>query len=225
MSLNLLLDSANIKQWDHFYKLGIFKGITTNPSLLKDSSLKCDITNLKRLSQYAEELGCESLHLQAWGQSTKELITCGKKIGAIRGQNTQIYVKVPITENGTKAAIELIKEGIKITFTACFSAPQILIAESIGAKYIAPYLGRIEDSKGQGLSEIVSMQKALKETNSCCKLLVASIREIDDIIYLASKGIDTFTLNTEIAKKLFEIKETNLASSKFEKDANLIIDK
>ena len=63
------------------------------------------------------------------------------------------------------------------------------------------------------------MQKIVKETNSNCKILVASIRDVKEIISLASKGIEAFTINSQIAEQLIECNETSNASITFAKDA------
>ena len=50
------------------------------------------------------------------------------------------------------------------------------------------------------------MQKILEESGSKCKILVASIRESHEIIELASIGITTFTINSELAEELLKCK-------------------
>ena len=52
-------------------------------------------------------------------------------------------MKVPNTKEGAKAARILINKKVSITFTACFELKQVLLADIIGANYIAPYLNRI----------------------------------------------------------------------------------
>ena len=77
MSLNLLLDNANPIIWDEWRTLGIFKGITTNPTLLKEVEQPSTISNLKKLTHKAQRMGYKEIHLQAWGKSLKDLVKCG----------------------------------------------------------------------------------------------------------------------------------------------------
>ena len=221
MALKLFLDSAELRVWQKWNKLGIFHGITTNPTLLNKAGWASNQETLEKITNQVDFLGYKSIHLQAWGKTTKEIIECAEKIFSIETKITKIFIKIPITKSGTEAAMHLIKEDIPITFTACYDARQILIAESLGAKYIAPYLGRMNDSGIDGYKEIVLMQEILKNTNSKCELLVASIRDTREVINLASKGINTFTLNSNISDSFYEVNQTILDSLSFEKDTSL----
>ena len=131
----------------------------------------------------------------------------------------RVYVKIPITSCRLEAAKTLIEENIPITFTACYAAKQVLIAAAIGASYIAPYMGRINDLGINGAKEIVTMKKILLGLDCNCKLLVASIRNTKDLVYLSSNGLQVFTINQGIAKKLIASKESDNAAKEFEHKA------
>ena len=220
MSLHLLLDNADPSTWKRWLPTGIFHGITTNPSLLKQANQPCNIDNLQKLSTEAARLGCSELHLQAWGESAAELTQCGIALSEIKKDGMDIHIKIPISQAGTKAAKKLIETNISVTFTACFETKQIIIAEALGASYIAPYLKRINAQGRDGKKELLTMQKILNSLKSQCKLLVASITEINELTYLASEGLNTFTINTNLAKELFNVPATLEAVKKFQEDAN-----
>ena len=217
MSLNLLLDSGDPEIWRKWLQLGIFNGITTNPNLLLQAGQPCKIESLKKLSETAKEIQCKELHLQAWGETPLEITKCGLKIAELSTSSLKVHVKIPITKQGCEAAKELIKSNISVTLTACYEVKQIIIASAIGANYVAPYLGRINDTGRDGIADLRTMEKILNNTSSSCKLLVASVREAQEINTLASHGIKTFTINNEIAEDLFTSKATKKASEEFEK--------
>ena len=219
MSLNLLLDNADPAAWAYLLPLGIFKGITTNPTLLKKARQPCDLSNLKKLAKEASRLGCKELHLQVWGQSKKDMSECGIALAQLKTSKMKVYVKIPVTKTGCEVARKLINSNISVTLTACYETKQILIAAGLKASYIAPYMSRISDLGQNGLAEIISMQKTLKGIRSNCKLLVASIRESHELIHLASNGISTFTINTSVAEELFSCQNTLEAARKFNLDA------
>ncbi len=220
MTLNILLDNADPKIWSEYLPIGIFNGITTNPTLLKNANQKCDKQNINNLAKIAEENGCKNLHLQAWGESAKELFSSGSYLHKLNTKSLKVYVKIPITKEGVVAAKELISKNVSITFTGCYEAKQVLTAIAIGASFIAPYLGRINDIGGNGREEIVMMQEIISSQESNCNLLIASIREVADITFLASKGINTFTINHSTAEKLIHAKNTILAAKEFNKHAS-----
>ncbi len=200
-------------------KTGLFDGITTNPTLLKRARQPCIMSNLKALAHKAETLNCRSLHIQAWGKTEEELTSCAENIGLIPTSDMQIHVKIPITTIGIQSARKIIKCGIPVTFTACYEIKQVLIAAALGAEHIAPYLGRIDDQGRNGKAEVIKMQEILYKASSNCKLLIASIRDINEIIDLASYGINVFTINENLAQNLLCCNATFTASDLFEKDA------
>ena len=222
MSLTLLLDSADIEEWSHWSKYGIFQGITTNPSLLKKAKQPCTLSNVHKLTQYAQQLGYKEIHIQACGKTSKKLTDSGISIGELEASHIKIFVKLPVTDIGTEAAREITKKNIPITFTACYEPSQILIASSLGIDYIAPYLGRMNDKDGKGLEKILTMQSILNGVGSCTKLLVASIRSKNEMIALASKGVTTFTIQPSIAKELFNSRDTIESAKIFEQDCQFI---
>ena len=222
MSLNLLLDNANPEIWAKCLKTGIFNGITTNPSLLRQAKQPCTIDHLKFLVEKATELNSRELHLQAWGENYIDIFNCGLSIGSLSTPQMHVYVKIPISKEGCEAAKALIKSKISITFTACFEVKQVLVASAIGASYIAPYLGRINDEGKDGKAELINMHKVLERTNSNCRILAASIRKVQEINYLATNGINTFTINEQIADALFKCDQTEKSIRQFQVDALML---
>ncbi len=222
MSLNLLLDNADPKIWQQWFNVGIFNGITTNPTLLKKANQPCEINNIANLIKNAERLGCSEFHVQAWGETDKNLFDTGIALNQIKTKRMKVYIKIPITLNGSLAAKKLISKNIPVTFTACYEAKQVLIAENIGAKYIAPYLTRISNLGKDGLEEIIIMKRMLEDLESDCKILVASIKKVEELICLTKEGLNTFTINTDLATELFNVNSTIDAAKKFEKDAKML---
>ncbi len=217
MGLRLLLDSADPSVWRQWWPTGLFRGITTNPTLLRRAGQGCTLENLTRLGEQALALGVEELHLQAWGEDAASLEARGRALAALAPG--RVLVKLPITERGVRAARPLIAEGIPITFTACYEPHQVLVAAALGARYIAPYLGRIGDQGRDGHAALVAMQQALDGVGAATRLLVASLRDPGEITRLAGVGCDTFTLGPAIAAALLAGTATEAAARQFEHDA------
>ncbi|MCP9775208.1 transaldolase family protein [Cyanobium sp. WAJ14-Wanaka] len=218
MTLRLLLDSADPKAWRQWLPTGLFHGVTTNPSLLRRAGQSCTTANLAVLSRQAEEFGAQEIHLQAWGANQIAMAECGQALAAM--VPGKILVKLPITALGAAVAQQLISQNrIPITFTACYEAPQVLLAAALGAHYIAPYLGRISDQGRDGHREVIGMQRCLDGLGSSLRLLVASLRQKEDLSRLAAEGLTTFTLSPDLAEALFSCQATEAAAAQFEQDA------
>ncbi|MEB3263795.1 MAG: transaldolase family protein [Synechococcus sp.] len=218
MGLRLLLDSADPSVWRQWWPTGLFRGITTNPTLLRRAGQSCTLEGLAELSEQALALGAEELHLQAWGSGVEELEQRGRALAALAPG--RILVKLPVTETGVRAARPLREAGIPITFTACYEPAQVLVAAALGARYIAPYLGRIGDLGRDGHAVLGAMQQALDGVGSPTRLLVASLRSPEDLPRLAAVGCDTFTLGPAIAAALLASSATAAAARQFEHDAD-----
>ena len=214
--LKLYLDSADTALWKKYLPSGIFYGITMNPKLLRMAGIEASLENIKSLAERAFELGANELHLQVWGESPDAWIKIGRQLAAI---DQRVMVKVPLTENGVLCAKELIAEEMGVTLTAVHASHQVLTAISLGAAYLAPYLGRMTDAGQKGLEEIIAMQEIIDAAESPLQLLVASIRQIDDVVTLAQHGVSSFTLSPERVEDLLKNDLTQKATDDFEKDA------
>ena len=212
----LFLDTADTQQWQNWLPTGLFYGVTTNPLLLERAQVACSVSQLKALASQAFALGAKEVQLQTWGTTVDSLVKTGKLLAAL---NERIVVKVPITKIGTEAAKKLIAEGIRITLTGVYAIHQVLIAAALSADYVAPYLGRINDLGRNGREDLVAMQRASAGVGSATRILVASIRSVDDIALLATQGLNTFTFSPLVAAAFFEVTATNQAAADFEQAA------
>ncbi|MEB3359123.1 MAG: transaldolase family protein [Synechococcales bacterium] len=214
--IRLFLDTADVSQWSNLLPTGIFYGVTTNPTLLERAQVPCDLPALSKLTQTALQMGAQEVQIQTWGETLEAMVTTGRRLANI---SDRVVVKVPITQAGTTAAARLVAAGVRITLTAVYAHPQVLIGAGLGADYVAPYLGRMTDAGKDGRAELVAMQQSLTGVRSTTRILVASIRALEDVAFLTTQGLDTFTLAPAIAQALFEVPETNAAAIAFEQAA------
>ena len=211
------LDTAEVAEWEELLPLGIFHGVTTNPTLLERAGIACTIEACRSLAATAGSLGAEEIMFQAWGNSPGAMTETGLALHSI--EPARVTVKVPVTSDGTVAAAELIRRGVRVCMTACYSREQALVAAAVGAEYIAPYLGRMVDAGKDGLEECRAMQSITDGLGSTTRILVASIREPVSLGALASSGLDTFTFSPPVARALFDEPLTNNAAAEFELSA------
>lgn len=212
----LFLDTADKSVWQELLPLGIFHGVTCNPTLLERAGEACTTKHLHTLSQIALSTpGCHEFMCQAWGTTAPEMYKVGMELS--KPDRSRIVVKVPVTKEGTKAAACLIQSGVRVCLTACYNSHQAIVAAGLGAEYIAPYLGRMSDNGKDGMEECLKMQEIVKGMGSSTRILVASIREADSMAALMALGkMDTFTFNPDVARELFDEELTNEAADEFE---------
>ena len=211
------LDTASVDEYKALLPLGLFHGVTSNPSILERDGVPCTVAALHALADKAFAHGVDEFMCQAWGGTVERYVETGL---ALRAKDPERFViKLPVNMAGVEAASKLQAEGVRICLTACYASHQALIAGSAGVEYIAPYLGRMSDNGKDGLAEIIRMQEIVDGLGVETRVLVASIRDVDSMAALACKGCDTFTFSPAIARKLFEEPLTDAAAADFEKAA------
>ena len=72
----------------------------------------------------------------------------GKKLARL-GEN--VVIKVPICTEGLKATRMFADAGIDVNQTLIFSPLQALMAAKAGARYVSPFVGRLDDIAHDGM--------------------------------------------------------------------------
>jgi transaldolase len=214
--LKLLVDTAEVSTWERLLPSGVFYGVTTNPKLINQARLPCSVESLRRLAQAAFDLGANEIHLQVWGSSTAEMLAIGRELAEI---DPRVRVKVPGIRAGFPCARTLAGEGARVTLTALYAAQQTLAAISLGAAYAVPYLGRMNDAKMNGLAEVIAMQEIINQFPGSTRVLVASIRQLSDVVTLARHGVGVYALQPSLAEELLDHPLSIQAAADFEANA------
>ena len=213
------LDTANEKEWDELLCTGMFHGVTTNPTLLQQANQPCTAENLHRMANVALQ-SVEEIMVQTWGTTVEDLYETGMALSA--PARDRIVIRVPITLIGVQAATKLIQAGCRVCLTACFDHKQALIAVSIGAEYIAPYLGCMNDARKDGVKECIEMMEMVDGMQGETRILVTDIRNVHDLSKLACNDMETFTISPKVARDLFVEPLTDNMATDFEKVARSI---
>ena len=208
----LFIDSADQKASESLFETGAFHGLTTNPTILDRANKS--VSDLSSIYEWAVAAGAKEVCFQSWGRSSEELLENAQRILEI---DSSIVVKVPATKDGFTASSTLISQGAQVLITAVYAVEQMVLAQAIGAKYIAPYFGRMKDSAIEPISEISKMQSVANASSKPTKIVVASLRQISDITELAALQVPSFTISTQLAEQLFSHPKTAQDTEVFEK--------
>lgn len=207
--LRFYADSADVEQVGALLADGLIHGVTTNPTILERAS--SSVRDIPELYALWEAAGAREIFFQAWGNSLKALIDNAKYLAAL---GPHVVVKVPATREGFAAAAALGAGGTTVLVTAVYEQAQAIAAATVGARYIAPYLGRMLDSGRDGFAEIASMQALI--TGSGTDVLAASIRMPQDIVSLAAVGVSLFTAAPAVIIETLVSDESDRSAQAFE---------
>jgi transaldolase len=209
--MRLYLDTADRTAAEDLLATGVFAGLTTNPTILQRSGL--GVAAVPDVYAWATEAGAREVFFQTWGEDVPTLLARGERLRAL---GPEVVVKVVASRAGVAACAAMAARDIPTLLTAVYAPAQALVAAAAGATYIAPYLGRLDDAGRDGLGEVTRMHEALSATGSATRILLASIREVEQVVTLARRGVDCFTLGPEVAEALFADELTTVAAAAFE---------
>jgi transaldolase len=213
--MKFFIDTANLNQIKEANDLGILDGVTTNPSLMA----KEGITGKEAIMKHYETI-CNIVNgdISAEVVSVKfdDIVAEGKELAAI---HPNIIVKVPMIKEGIKAIKWFTDNGIATNCTLCFSAGQAILAAKAGAKYISPFIGRIDDSGWDGVQLIEQIVNIYAIQGYETQVLAASIRNANHIIQCAEVGAHVITSPLEPILGLLKHPLTDIGLAKFLEDA------
>ncbi len=213
--MKFFIDTANLDQIREANDLGILDGVTTNPSLMA----KEGITGRDAIMKHYETIcGIVNGDVSAEVISVKfdDIIEEGKKLAAI---HKNIVVKVPMIKDGVKAIKWFTDNGIPTNCTLCFSAGQAILAAKAGARYISPFIGRIDDSGWDGVQLIQQIVDIYTIQGLNTQVLAASIRNPNHIVQCAEAGAHVVTSPLESILGLLKHPLTDIGLAKFLEDA------
>lgn len=212
--MELYLDTANVADVERLAQIFPIAGVTTNPSIIAANGESIwDV--LPRLQNAIGPDGI--LFAQTMSRDAPGMIAEARQLSkAIPG----LVVKVPVTAQGLIAIKTLKKEKITTLGTAVYSASQGLLAALAGAKYIAPYVNRVDAQGGDGIRTVQELQSLLEMHVPESKMLAASFKTPRQALDCLLAGCEAITLPTDVAQQMLNTPAVESAIDKFEQDWN-----
>jgi len=193
--MKFFIDTANLNEIKEANELGLIDGVTTNPSLIakeKDVDFKEHIAKI--CSMVKGDVSAEVTSLD-----TEGMLREGREYAKIA---SNVVVKCPLTLDGLKATRILAEEGTGVNVTLCFSAAQAILAAKAGAKYISPFIGRLDDVATNGMQLISDIVQIYGNYDYKTEVLAASIRHPMHIVDCALVGADVATIPFKVIQQL-----------------------
>jgi transaldolase len=126
-----------------------------------------------------------------------------------------VVVKLPTIPEGIKALAKCAKEGIKTNMTLVFQPLQALIVAKIGATYVSPFLGRLDDI-GQDSMEVLHVIREIYDNyDFATKILAASLRHPLHVVQAARLGADVATIPPTTLARLLDHPLTDIGLERF----------
>ena len=209
--MQFFLDTGNVEEIRQALDWGILDGVTTNPTLIAKTGRPFLEVAKEILKLVDGPVSLETVSPDADG-----MVKEGKMLAEL-GDN--VVVKIPMTPEGMKAVARLESEGIPTNVTLVFSPSQALIAAKVGASYVSPFVGRVDDVSNDGMKLIRDIKTIFDNYDITeTKIIVASVRHPMHVVEAALIGADICTMPFDVMKKLFQHPLTDRGIELFLKD-------
>jgi len=208
--MKFFIDTANVKEIREAASLGVVDGVTTNPSLIAKEGRDFRQVIAEICSIIDGPISAEAVSLEA-----DKMVAEGVELAAI---HKNIVVKLPMTKEGLKATRLLAEKGIRVNMTLVFSPSQALLAAKVGAAYVSPFVGRLDDISHYGMDLVRQILAIYENYGYVTEVIVASIRNPLHVVDAAVAGAHIATIPFSVIDQLVKHPLTDIGIGKFLSD-------
>jgi transaldolase len=205
--MRLFLDTADIDEIREINRWGVLAGVTTNPSLVAKEQTDPEAVWKEILAEVEGDISLETTEPEA-GPMYEEGVR-------LAGMAPNAVVKVPMTPPGLETGKRLAGEGIRVNVTLVFSPAQAILAAEIGATYVSPFLGRLDDVGADGMGVLRDICELYVVQGYTTSVLAASLRHPMHVVEAALAGADVATMPYDVFTKLVKHPLTDVGLEKF----------
>jgi transaldolase len=216
--MKFFIDTADIEEIRKANNLGFLDGVTTNPTLIS----KTKRPFMEVVKEILAEIPDKPVSLEVASTDFDGMIREGEMLAKL-GKN--VVIKIPMTVEGLRAVKYFEEKGIRTNVTLVFSPAQALLAMKLGASYISPFVGRLDDISHTGM-DLIRQIKTIKD-NYCFKsqIIVASVRNPVHVLESALVGADIATIPYSVIDQLSKHPLTDIGLKRFLEDWDKVPEK
>ena len=212
--MELFLDTANIDEIRSTARMGVIKGVTTNPSLAAKEGIG-KLSAYKEAVQEIANILDGPISVEVVSQDVEGMITEGRDIV---DWIPNPWVKLPSTQAGIEAMSVLTRDGISVNQTLCFSVNQALLGAQAGATAVSPFIGRLDDIGQDGMDLVEDLVEIFSNYEIETRVLAASIRNPLHCVMAAKVGAHIATLPYSVLMQMFKHPLTDAGQTRFLQD-------
>jgi transaldolase len=193
----LFVDSSDPKEIKDLFAWGVLSGVTTNPLIIAKEAPDADLGERIR-EVIAVSTGDVSVELTT--ETESEMWDESQLYHAWDPQ--RICIKVPFSEIGLRVLNRLAKRNIKTNVTCLMALNQAYLAALAGATYVSLFSGRVRDLGYDPKPIIASTRSVLDREGLKSKIIVGSIRHMNDVNEAIEAGAHVPTVTPPILRKM-----------------------
>lgn len=208
--MKFFIDTADVNEIREAQAMGILDGVTTNPSLVAKTGKK-----FRQVLEEIVKIVDGPISAEVVSTDCEGMMKEARDYASI---HKNIVIKLPMIVEGLKALKICVEENIKTNVTLVFQASQALLVGKIGATYVSPFVGRLDDISTNGMELIEQIKTIYENYQMETQILVASIRHPIHLVEAALMGADVATLPFKVIQQLAKHPLTDIGLERFLKD-------
>jgi transaldolase len=198
----IYLDTSNLEEIERFHRMGIIRGVTTNPTILLADNVTGGLPGIEtRIKDIARLIAPYPVSVEVTTTKREKVI---QQALEFTSWAANIVVKVTVHgPNGELENVEIIHEletqyHLHINATAAMSAQQCFLAALAGASYTSIFGGRINNMGYNACGEIARLRKLLDLFSLKTQIIVGSTREVLNVLEWLEAGAHIITVAPKI---------------------------
>jgi TalC/MipB family fructose-6-phosphate aldolase len=217
--MDIFLDTADLSAIEELSAILPLAGVTTNPSIVAAGKLPLKelLPRIRRIVGPSATLFAQVLSRETPGMMDEA--------DALRDLDPKIVVKIPAVPAGFAAIKELGARGVATLGTAVYAPMQGFFAAQSGARYLAPYVNRLDSTGGDGIKLVQTLQRLLDLHCPSCSVLAASFRTPTQVLDCLLAGAKAVTIPPDVARQMLVSPSVEVAIQRFEADWRKVFDK
>ena len=210
--MKLFLDTADVDTVKKYWSTGLIDGLTTNPTLMMKAGQLPD-----KVYHDLKVLGIKDISMEVVADNHIDMLAEARRLLGLFGE--VVTIKVPCTVEGLLACRELANQNVRVNVTLIFSAAQAILAAKAGARYVSPFVGRVDDNSFDGISLIEQIATIYeKQFVHETEILSASLRNVKDVSRSFAAGAHICTIPPTVFAKMYQHVLTDKGLELFDKD-------
>jgi transaldolase len=194
----IFLDTADLQEIKRFHRMGIIRGVTTNPTILLHQGFKGGMRELEaRAREIANLIAPLPLSVEVTSTDPAKMI---EQAQTFAGWAENVVVKITVHgPEGELENMEIIHDletvyDIRVNVTAMMSAQQCFLAALTGATYVSIFGGRVNNMGYNACGEISRLRRLLDGFKLQSQIIVGSTREILNVVEWLEAGAHIVTV-------------------------------
>lgn len=194
----IFLDTGETKEIKRFHRMGIIRGVTTNPTILLKQRVAGGMQGLEALSkEIASLIAPLPLSVEVTTNDPKQMVEQAQTFA-----NWADNIVVKVTIHGPEGELENMEiihnletnHDIRVNVTAMMSAQQCFLAALAGATYVSIFGGRVNNMGYNACGEIAKLRKLLDQFQLKSQIIVGSTREVLNVTEWLEAGAHIVTV-------------------------------